>query len=168
MLRGIILLAAMLSGGTPGDAVTDTWSAVQDGSPREFLASLTDETCEAVIGVCEEYLQVLNGMTSEELGRVFASLRLEAAPNEVRHWDPMAVLEMVMSSPENHSIISRTSLRIDSVIPRDDAAIVHLTLGLPDGDSVSFPLYAAESPLGWRTGGVEPLVDRALESALGN
>ncbi|MBN2586101.1 MAG: hypothetical protein JXA64_06840 [Candidatus Fermentibacteraceae bacterium] len=163
MLRGIVLFLALVSGDTPQEAVENTWAALRDGSPRDFLGSLTDETSSAILDTCREYLDTLRTLTGDDLGEIFASVRLEAAPDEVHHWDAMAVLEMVISSPGHHSLLNDTEISIDSVDTRDGVAVVYLTVMPPDGSPEEIIIMAASSPLGWRTGGLEPLAESALE-----
>jgi hypothetical protein len=163
MLRGTVLFLALISGNTPQEAVEHTWAALQDGSPRDFLGSLTDETSSAILDTCQEYLGILRSLTSEELGEIFASVRLEAAPDELEHWDSISVLEMVMSSPQHHTLLNDTEIAIDSVDTRDSVAVVYLTVSPPEGIPEAIIIYTAASPFGWRTGGLEPLAETALE-----
>ena len=90
MIRGIVLVLAVLS--TPEEALRSTWSTVQDGSPRDFLYSLTSDCAERILDTCGDYLEVIRSMDRPELGQLFASMRLEAAPDEVEYWDETAVL----------------------------------------------------------------------------
>lgn len=163
LLRGIILITALLSGNTPREAVENTWEAVQEGSPRAFLGSLTPGCSSGILSACEEHLETLQNLSHSELGEVFASVRLEAAPDEVEYWDGMAVLEMMMSSPSHHSILNSSRMTVDSVITSENTATAHVSVTLPDIRTIILELPLTSSPLGWRTGGLLPLVESVLE-----
>ncbi|OPL18624.1 MAG: hypothetical protein AVO35_04640 [Candidatus Aegiribacteria sp. MLS_C] len=166
MVRGTLLLLALLSGGTPREALENTWAAVQEGSPRIFLGSLTPETSSSILDSCSVYLDLLRSYSRERLGEIFASLRIEAAPDEVLRWDSLAVLEMIMSSPGHHALVNDTDVLVDSVRTIDSMAVVHVTVVLPDGSREPVVFHTALSPLGWRTGGLEPLMGEILEAVL--
>lgn len=164
MIRGIVLILAMLS--TPEEAVLSTWSTVQDGSPEDFLYSLTSECSCRILQTCGDYLDRIRNMDQEELGHLFASLRLEAAPDEVDFWDETTVLEMLMSSPDNRYMLTESALVIDSITGGDSLAKAHVTIELGNSDSLSFQVHLVNSPLGWRISGLEPLVEHLLESII--
>lgn len=163
LLRGVFLIAALLSGNTPREAVQDTWETVQEGSPRAFLGTLTPQCSGEILSACREYLETLRTMDHSELGEVFASVRLEAAPDEVEYWDGMAVLEMMMSSPSHHSILSSSLMTVDSVAAAESTATAYVTLTLPGNRSRALELPLRASPLGWTTGGLLPLAESVLE-----
>lgn len=166
LLRGIILITALLSGNTPREAVENTWEAVREGSPRSFLGSLTPGCSSEILSACEEHLELLRTMNHSELGEVFASVRLEAAPDEVEHWDGMAVLEMIMSSPSHHSILNSSRMTVDSLITAESTATAYVSITLPGNRTrtLDFPLSA--SPLGWKTGGLLPILESVLEHSV--
>lgn len=164
MIRGIVLVLAVLS--TPEEALRSTWSTVQDGSPRDFLYSLTSDCAERILDTCGDYLEVIRSMDRPELGHLFASLRLEAAPDEVEYWDETAVLEMLMSSPDNRYMLRETTLTIDSITGGDSLAKAYLTLELNNSDSVSLQVHLINSALGWRTSGLQPLIEHLLGSSI--
>lgn len=166
IVRGTLLLMALLSGGSPREAVENTWAAIQEGSPRVFLNSLTPDTESAILDSCSAYLDSLRSYSRERLGEIFASVRIEAAPDEVHNWDSLALLELIMSSPEHHSLVNDTGVEVDSVMTGESIAVVHATVTLPDGSAECVIIYAALSPLGWRTGGLEPLMGTILEAVL--
>ncbi|MBD3278183.1 MAG: hypothetical protein GF388_07785 [Candidatus Aegiribacteria sp.] len=164
MIRGIVLILAMMA--TPEEAVRSTWSTVQDGSPRDFLYSLTSDCADRILDSCGDYLNIIRSMDRSELGHLFASLRLEAAPDEVEYWDETAVLEMLMSSPDNRYMLRESTLTIDSITGGDSLAKAYLTLELNNSHSVRFQVHLINSPLGWRTSGLQPLVEQLLEASI--
>ena len=162
-LRGILLLLSAVSTNTPGGAAEAAWRAIQEGSPRDFLGTLTFETSNSVMEICENYLEKLQTYDHEQLGEIFASVRLEAAPDEIAYWDGMAVLEMVMSSPEHHSMLQESQMTVDSVESGDSSATVFVTVTMPGMNDHQLELPAEASPLGWRMGAMGPIVDSALQ-----
>jgi len=168
MLRGIILILSLLSANSPEEAVQDTWSAFQDGSPNSLLSTLTP-TCSAnILQLCSQYLDIMKTLSHEELGELFASFRLEAAPNEIEFWNSSAVLEMIISSPGQYQIISNSTMTIDSIHEGDSTAKAFVTISMPDNQSVSLELQMTASPMGWHTGGLESIAQTILESTIGN
>jgi hypothetical protein len=162
LLRGILLLLSTIASDTPGGVAEAAWNAIQEGSPQDFLGTLTFETSDSVLDVCETYLEKLKTLDHEQLGEIFASVRLEAAPNEIEYWDGMAVLEMVMSSPKHHSMLQESQMTVDSVHSRDSSATVYVTVSIPGVTTQQLELPAEASPLGWRMGAMAPIVDSAL------
>jgi hypothetical protein len=168
MLRGIILILVFLSANTPEQAIQDTWDALQDGSPDSFLSTLTP-TCSAnILQLCSEYLDKMKTLSSVDLGELFASFRLEAAPNEIQFWNSTAVLEMIISSPGQYQIISNCTITIDSIHATDSTAEAFVTISIPDNQSASLELPITASPLGWHTGGLESIAQTILKNTIGN
>lgn len=168
MLRGIILLLALLSANTPEDAILDTWSAVQGGCPRTFLSTLTTSCSENIHQICSDFLETMKTLAPLQLAELFASFRLEAAPNEIELWDSTAVLEMLISSPEHHQIINRSTITIDSILTAEDTARAFVTINMPNNQRATLELPLSASPLGWYTAGLESVAEAILSSAIVN
>lgn len=168
MLRGIILILSLLSAHSPEEAIQETWNSLQDGSPDTFLSTLTP-TCSAnILQLCSEYLDTMKTLSCEELGELFASFRLEAAPNEIEFWNNIAVLEMIISSPGQHQIINNSTMTIDSIQPADGTAKAFVTISMPHNQSASLELPVTTSPLGWHTGGLESIAETILVNTISN
>lgn len=168
MLRGIILVMALLSANTPEEAILDTWSAIQDGSPRTFLSTLTPTCSESILQICDEYLETMKTLTMAELGELFASFRLEAAPNEIEFWNSTAVLEMLISSPGHHQTINRSTMTIDSIRSAESTARAFVTINMPNNERATFELPLTASPLGWYTSGLESIAETILDGTISN
>ncbi len=168
MLQGIILTLTLLSANTPEEAILDTWSAIQDGSPHILLSTLTPACSENVLQICNEYLGEMKTLTPLELGELFASFRLEAAPNEIEFWNSTAVLEILISSPEHHHTINRSTMTIDSIHSSQSTARAFVTINLPYDFITTLDIPLTASPMGWQTGGLESIVETILDSAIGN
>ena len=168
MLRGIILILALLSSNTPEEAIQDTWDALQDGSPDIFLSTLTPACSANILQLCSEYLDTMKTLSHEELGELFASFRLEAAPNEIEFWNTTAVLEMIISAPGQYQIINNSTMTIDSIHEGDNTAKAFVTISMPGNQSVSLELPMTPSPPGWRTGGLESIAETILENSIIN
>lgn len=166
MLRGVILALALLGADTPEGAVRSTWNAAVEGSPRSFLNSLCPRSSEKVLDVCFEYLGHMRNLDRLRLGELFATLRLEAAPAEVEHWDSIAVLEMMISSPGHHHLLNSGDMSVDSVRLVNGAARVSITVALPGFDPLSLHLPVSNTPSGWRTGGLEEIIERILKTTV--
>ena len=163
MLQGIILTLTLLSANTPQEAILDTWSAIQDGSPHTFLGTLTPSCSESILQICSEYLETMKTLTPIELGELFASFRLEAAPNEIEFWNCTAVLEMLISSPQHHQTINGSTMTIDSIQTAENKAIAFVTINMPSDQQTTFELPLSSSPLGWQTGGLESIAETILD-----
>ena len=168
MLQGIILTLTLLSANTPEEAILDTWSAIQDGSPHILLSTLTPACSENVLQICSEYLGSMKTLTPLELGELFASFRLEAAPNEIEFWNSTAVLEMVISSPGHHQTINRSTITVDSIHLSENKAMAFVTISMPREERAELELPLTSSSLGWQTGGLESIVESILDSTIGN
>lgn len=162
MLQGIILTLTLLSANTPEEAIMDTWSAIQDGSPHILLSTLTQACSENVLQICNDYLDAMKTLTPLELGELFASFRLEAAPNEIEFWNSTAVLEMLISSPGHHHTINRSTITVDSIHLSESKAIAFVTISMPQEERAILELPLTDSPLGWQTGGLESIVETIL------
>ncbi|NOQ22492.1 MAG: hypothetical protein GQ565_07565 [Candidatus Aegiribacteria sp.] len=168
MLRGIILILTLLGADTPEEAILDTWDAIQDGSPRTFLSTLSP-TCSAnILQICSEYLETMKTLTPPELGELFASFRLEAAPNEIEFWDSTAVLEMLISSPGHHQTINRSTITIDSIQSAESTARAFVTINMPDDERTTLVLPVTASTLGWHTAELESIAGTILDSTISN
>ncbi|MCD4776900.1 MAG: hypothetical protein K8S15_12725 [Candidatus Aegiribacteria sp.] len=167
MLRGIILILSLLSAHSPEEAIQDTWNSLQDGSPDSFLCTLTPACSANILRLCSEYLDLMKTLSNEELGELFASFRLEAAPNEIEFWNNTAVLEMIISSPGQHQIINNSTITIDSIHAADGTAEVFVTINMPNNQSASLELPVTASPPGWHTAGLEDLTEILLENTIG-
>ncbi len=168
MLRGIILILALLSANSPEEAILDTWNAIQDGSPDIFLNTLTPTCSSSILQICGEYLETMKTLTPTELGELFASFRLEAAPNEIEFWNSTAILEMLISSPEHHQTINRSTMTIDSMQSDESTARAFITINLPCNDQVTLELSVTASPLGWHTAGLESIAETLLDRTINN
>ncbi len=168
MLRGIILILALLSANTPEEAILDTWSAIQDGSPSTFLSTLSPACSENIHQICCEYLETMKTLTPAELGELFASFRLEAAPNEIDFWNGTAVLEMLISSPGHYQTINNSSIAIDSIQSAESTAMAFITINMPNNESATLELPLTASPLGWHTAGLESIAETILNSTINN
>lgn len=168
MLRGIILILALLSANSPEEAILDTWNAIQDGSPTIFLNSLTTTSSANILQVCSEYLETMKTLSPAELGELFASFRLEAAPNEIEFWNSTAVLEMLISSPGHHQTINRSTMTIDSIQSSESTARAFLTINMPNNEQATLELPVTASPLGWHTAGLESIAETILDSFISN
>ncbi len=168
MLQGIILILALLSADTPEEAILDTWSAIQDGSPSIFLNTLTPTCSENILRICSEYLETMKILTPTELGELFASFRLEAAPNEIEFWNSTAVLEMLISSPGHHQTINRSTMTIDSIQSAESTARAFVTINMPDNERTTLELPLTASPLGWHTAGLESIAETILDNTISN
>ncbi len=166
MLRGIILLLALLNANSPQEAILDTWSAIQDGSPQLFLSTLTPACSENILQICIEYLDTMKTLTPLELGELFAYFRLEAAPNEIQFWNGTAVLEMLISSPQHHQTINGSTMTIDSIATSDTTARAFLTISMPRDFQASLEIPLSASPLGWQTEGLESIAETILNTAI--
>jgi hypothetical protein len=166
MLNGTILIMALLTANSPEEAIQDTWNAIQDGSPALFMSTLTPLCSQNISEICDEYLETLRTLSHEELGEVFASFRLEAAPGEIAFWDGTAVLEMLLSSPGQHQTVNASTISIDSVHIADSTAKVCLTLTIPGKSPLIMELPTAASPLGWHTSGLESITQTLLNTAI--
>lgn len=163
MLQGIILTLTLLSANTPEQAILDTWSAIQDGSPHTFLGTLTTDCSENIQLICSDYLEAMKTLTPMQLGELFASFRLEAAPNEIEFWNSIAVLEMLISSPEHHQTINRSTMTIDSIQTADGTARAFVTINMPCNERTILELTLTSSPLGWQTEGLESIAETILD-----
>lgn len=163
MLQGIILTLTLLSANTPEQALLETWNAIQDGSPHTFLSTLTPSCSDGILLICSEYLDTMKTLTPIELGELFASFRLEAAPNEIEFWNSTAILEMLISSPEHHQTINRCTMTIDSIQTTDNKAIAFVTINMPSDELTTLELPLSASPLGWQTGGLESIAETILD-----
>jgi len=168
MLRGIILILALLNAPSPEEAIQETWTALQDGSPSTFLATLTNTCSDNILQMCQEYLNTMQTMTNEELGELFASLRLEAAPNEIEFWNSTAVLEMIISSPGQQWILANSSVTIDSIQTAQTTAKAYIAITIPGLEPTSIELPLVASPLGWHTAGLEDITEILLENTISN
>jgi len=168
MLRGIILILALLSANTPEEAILDTWSAIQDGSPTILLNTLTPACSENILQICSEYLETMKTLTPTELGELFASFRLEAAPNEIEFWDSTTILEMLISSPGHHQTISRSTMTIDRIQSTENTAQAFVTINMPNNERTTFELSLTASHLGWHTAGLESIAKMILDSTISN
>jgi len=163
MLWGIILIMALQSANTPEEAILDTWNAIQDGSPQTFLRTLTPTCSENILELCSDYLEVMKTLSPTELGELFASFRLEAAPNEIEFWNSTAVLEMLISSPAHHQTINGCTMTIDSIDSADSTARVFVSVQMPCDQIATFELPVTASPFGWCTSGLEVIADTILD-----
>ncbi|MEN8209037.1 MAG: hypothetical protein ABFR50_07275 [Candidatus Fermentibacteria bacterium] len=163
MLTGTILTIALLSANTPEQAILDSWNAIQDGSPNTFLSTLTPICSENILQICGEYLDTMKTLTPQELGELFASFRLEAAPNEIEFWNSTAVLEMLISSPEHHQIINRSTMTIDSIHSSENTALAFVTITMPGDERTGLEIPLSPSPLGWYTSGLESIAETILD-----
>lgn len=163
MLQGIILTLTLLGANTPEEAILDTWSAVQDGSLDTFLSTLTPACSENLLQICNEYLDAMKTLTPLELGELFASFRLEAAPNEIEFWNSAAVLEMLISSPGHHQTLNGSTITIDSIHSSESTARAFVTVNMPCDERTTLEIPLTASPLGWQTGGLESIVENILD-----
>jgi len=163
MLQGIILTLTLFSANTPEQAILDTWSAIQDGSPQLFLSTLTPECSENIQRICSDYLEAMKTLTSTQLGELFASFRLEAAPGEIEFWNSTAVLEMLISSPEHHQTINTSTMTIDSIQTAQNTARAFVTINNPHDEPITFELTLTASPLGWQTEGLESIAETIMD-----
>lgn len=164
MLQGIILTLTLLCANTPEEAILDTWSAIQDGSPQIFLSTLTQACSDSILQICSKYLDTMRTLTQIELGELFASFRLEAAPDEIEFWNSTAVLEMLISSPGHHQTINRSTITVDSIHTSQNKAIAFVTINMPCDERTTLELPLSASPLGWQTGGLESYAEILLDS----
>jgi len=166
IIWGIVLASALSFSDTPAEAIESTWAAVQDGSPNAFLQSLEPATADSILEECREYLGVMRGMGTDELGELFASIRLEAAPGELEHWNENAVLEMAMSSPSQHRMLDSSTMNIDSIAAGESSATARVTLNLQGHGTTGLELSLSSTPLGWRVGGIAHLTEAVLNSII--
>ena len=173
MKRGVVipLLFALVTGAaadthsaTPDSAVLNTWNAVLNGSPQEFLETLESGCAEQIMQECTEYLHLMQTMSYEELGMIFAEMRLEAAPGEIEYWDNTAVLEMILSAPEQAYILDKSILLIDSLQSGASTGIVFISLDLDGIGNTLLEIPVVSTTAGWQVTGIDPIVSSVLES----
>ena len=173
MIRGVVislLLVLTFSAGaemhsaTPDSAVLNTWNAVLVGSPQEFLATLESGCADRIMLKCGDYLRIMQTMSFEELGMIFAKMRLEAAPAEIEYWDNNAVLEMILSAPEQVYILERSILVIDSLQRENSTCIAFVSL---EGNGIGNALLeipVVSTNAGWQVTGIDPILSNIVES----
>lgn len=175
MTRGVVIslifvlatgAGAEMYGTTPDSAVLNTWNAVLNGSPQEFLATLESDCAEQIMQECTEYLQLMQTMSFEELGMTFAEMRLEAAPGEIELWDNTAVLEMILSAPEQAYILEKSILLIDSLQSGNSTGIVFITLDISGIGNTLLEIPVVSTTAGWQVTGIDPIVSSVLESII--
>ncbi len=173
MKRGVVILllfvlavcaGAEMNSTTPESAVLNTWNAVLNGSPQEFLATLENGCASQIMQECSEYLHLMQTMSYAELGMTFAKLRLEAAPGEIEYWDNTAVLEMILSAPEQAYILEKSFLLIDSLQSGDNTGIVFITLDISGIGNTLLEIPVVSTTAGWQVTGIDPIVSSVLES----
>ncbi len=168
MFRGIILILSLLSANSPEEAILNTWSAIQDGSPDIFLSTLTPACSNNITQICNDCLDKMKTLSHIELGEFFASFRLEAAPNEIEFWNSNAVLEMLLSSPGQHQKLKNTTITVDSIHQNENTAKVCITLTTQNSSTTTLEFPAEASPGGWRTAGLESITETLLNTAIDN
>lgn len=175
MTRGVVIpllfflvtaAGAEMNGTTPDSAVLNTWNAVLNGSPQEFLATLESGCASQIMQECTEYLHLMQTMSFEELGMTFAGLRLEAAPGEIEYWDNIAVLEMILSAPEQAYILDKSILLIDSLQSGDGTCIVFISLEISGVGNTLLEIPVVSTTAGWQVTGIDPIVSSVLESII--
>ena len=175
MTRGVVApllfvlataVGAQIYSTTPDSAVLNTWNALLNGSPQEFLATLESGCSAQIMQECTEYLHLMQTMSYEELGMVFAELRLEAAPGEMEYWDNTAVLEMILSAPEQAYILEKSILLIDSLQSGNSTGIVFITLDISGIGNTSLEIPVISIAAGWQVTGIDPIVSTVLESII--
>jgi len=167
LLRGIILTLTLLGADSPEEAIMDTWNAIQNGSPAAFLATLSPDCSSNITQVCDDYLEEMRTLSPAELGELFASFRIEAAPNEIEFWNSNAVLEMLLSSPSQRQKLENTTITVDSMHEGDSTSKVCITVTIQNS-TTALELPAVSSPLGWHTAGLETIVETLLNTAISN
>ena len=175
MTRGVVIpllfVLAIGSGAemystTPDSAVLNTWNAVLNGSPQEFLVTLESGCAAQIMQECTDYLHLMQTMSLEELGITFAEMRLEAAPGEIEYWDNTAVLEMILSAPEQAYILEKSILLIDSLQSGNNTGIVFITLDISGIGNILLEIPVVSTSAGWQVTGIDPIVSSVLESIL--
>ena len=173
MIRGVVIpLILFLATGagaeihstTPDSAVLNTWNAVLNGSPNEFLATLESGCAEQIMLKCNEYLCLMQTMSYEELGMTFAELRLEAAPGEIEFWDNNTVLEMILSAPAQSYILEKSILLIDSLQSDDSTGIAFISLDIHGIGNTLLEIPVVSTTAGWRVTGIDPIASSVLGS----
>ena len=167
LLRGIILTLTLFGADSPEEAILDTWNAIQDGSPSAFLTTLSPDCSCNISQICDDYLAEMQTLSPTELGEIFATFRLEAAPNEIEFWSSNAVLEMLLSSPSQRQKLENTTITVDSILEGESTLKVCITVTIQNSDT-ELELPAVSSPLGWHTAGLEPLAETLLNSVISN
>jgi hypothetical protein len=160
------IAGAEMYGTTPDSAVLNTWNAVLNGSPQEFLMTLESDCAAQIMQECTEYLHLMQTMSYEELGMTFAELRLEAAPGEIEFWDNTAVLEMILSAPEQVYILENSILLIDGLQCDNSTGIVCISLEINGIGNVSLEIPVISTTAGWQVTGIDPIVSSVLESVI--
>ncbi|MCD4848624.1 MAG: hypothetical protein K8R76_10595 [Candidatus Aegiribacteria sp.] len=175
MTRGVVIpllfmlatgAAAQMHGSAPDSAVLNTWNAVLNGSPQEFLITLESGCAEQIMQECTEYLHLMQTMSYENLGMIFAELRLEAAPGEIEFWDNTAVLEMILSAPGQVYILEKSILEIDGLQCDNSTGIVFISLDISGIGNVSLEIPVISTTAGWQVTGIDPIVSSVLESII--
>ena len=175
MTRGIVIpLLLLLATGagaqihstTPDSAVLNTWNSVLNGSPQEFLMTLESGCASQIMQECTDYLQLMQTMSYEELGMIFAKLRLEAAPGEIEYWDNTAVLEMILSAPEQAYILEKSILLIDSLQSGASTGIAYVSLDISGIGNTIMEIPVISTTAGWQVTGIDPIVSSVLESII--
>ena len=151
---------------TPDSAVLNTWNALLNGSPQEFLTTLESGCAEQIMQECTEYLHLMQTMPYVELGTIFAEMRLEAAPGEIEFWDNTTVLEMILSAPEHAYILDKSILLIDSLQSRNSTGIVFITLDISGIGNTLLEIPVVSKTAGWQVTGIDPIVSSVLESVI--
>ena len=167
MFWGIILVVFLQNSVTPEEAIQSTWISLRDASPDAFLSTLTPACSDNILLLCSQSLDTMRTLSNEELGELFASLRLEAAPDEIYIWDSMAVLEMLISSPGHNHVVVNSTMLIDSILTADSAATAFVTITTPGYEPLCIRLKLSASPAGWSTGGLESITKTILSNTTG-
>jgi len=167
LLTLIITIPVLAEDDPAAIAVMETWEAARSGSPDCFLQTLDNASSLGILNFCGEFLEILRARSGTELMLLFAAMRLEAAPGEVVNWDDRSVLEVFLSAPDHAYFFENSILAIDSTKPGESSATVWFSIHDPYGHSNSFQIRAVETPIGWRTAGLDSLVSEAVEEHLG-
>ncbi|MBD3369717.1 hypothetical protein GF402_05055 [Candidatus Fermentibacteria bacterium] len=146
---------------TPTDAVMFTWEAVTEGNARQLLNTLAPLERSTVLEISGALLDSLSTMDDLSLGRLFASVRLEAAPGEVSLWEPLDCLELLVYSPAHADYLSSCSLHVEPSSRGDSAASLKAVVRTP-GRTLEYGIKAVRIGECWKVIGASEILMDAL------
>ncbi len=95
----LLILSSPAPGQDPAEEITAAFlDAIADGNAWTVLELVTDDSRAKAIEAADSLHAILMTMTTRELGEFFSGLGLEAAPDEIEHWESTDFFEILLIS----------------------------------------------------------------------
>ena len=144
---------------SPEEAALGAWNALASGDRAGFLACLAPGETERLTEVCGAFQWRVASMDPQRQSALFSYLLLEAAPDEVSHWQPLDMLELLTGTTTSRRIVD--GLHPEFTAQRARADTCPIGVSLPTD---TFTLKAVNLAGEWYLIGTDVLLLEILEN----